>query len=353
MNHYKVSVFSVIGLWFSIKARYFAVLLVSSSSVMAETPPASAQMDPAEMLVIDDFPSPYDEDEIDLEALVWVPQGPGPFPAVIMMHGSGGLYYKSDDQCADDDRSCWGLSGKFKYWGKQLSLGGLIANSDQFLVLAVDSHTPRGYDHFGVANIDAEDRPTNVSSYLGRPWDLYAALRYLQGREDVVSDAIFAIGFSDGGGAVVSSVAASDQAALVNESDWFSGIDNNSQSGRLEMRQLGLKGAVAYYPSCGFFGYFDGGYTNYAPLLIQTGLLDDITPISACLDRQTEAFDLGVNPVDFEVIGYENMDHGFDYNQYETKEACLAAQKTILFFSQQSGDDLFRDGFEANYCDQY
>jgi dienelactone hydrolase len=324
--------------------------MLLSLNVLAVKPPESEKIDPSEAVIFDDFPGPYDIDEIDLEALIWKPAGEGPFPAIIMMHGSGGLYYKSNDQCDDDDRSCWGLSGKFKYWGKQLSLSNRFGFKDKFMVVAVDSHTPRGYDHFGVANINAEDRPLNVSSYLGRPWDLYAALRYLHTRADVSPDEIFALGFSDGGGAVLSSVAAADNAALVSGSDWFDGIDNNTPNGWLDMQAIGLKGAVAYYPSCGFFGYFDGVYTNYAPLLVQTGIDDNTTPISACLERQEDALNLGVNPTDIEVLGYENMDHGFDYEQYETVEACLAAEETLEFFSKKLGDYLFKSNFESTLC---
>jgi dienelactone hydrolase len=320
--------------------------------LFAAKPPESEKTDPTESTIIDDYPSPYDENDIDLETLIWKPVGEGPFPAIIMLHGSGGLYYKSDDMCADDDRSCWGLSGKFKYWGKQLSINNRFGFDEKFIVIAVDSHTPRGYDHYGVAHIDAEDRPLNVSSYLGRPWDLYAALRYLQTRDDVNHEAIFALGFSDGGGAALSSVAAADQAALVGQSDWFDGIDNNAPSGWLEMQAVGLKGAVAYYPSCGFFGFFDDVYINYAPLLIQTGLLDDTTPISACLDRQVEALNLSVNPEDMQILGYDNMDHGFDYDQYETHEACIAAKSTLEFFSKKLGNHLFKSGFESVVCSE-
>ncbi len=332
------------------KSNWLLILLFQSQLLAAAKPPESEKIDPTEIVVIDDFPSPYDNDAIDLEAMIWRPAGPGPFPAIIMMHGVGGLYYKTDDMCADDDRSCWDISGKFKYWGKQLSESHYYDFADRFIVIAPDSHTPRGYDHFGVANIDAQDRPLNVSSYLGRPWDFYAALRYLQTRDDVDADAIFALGFSDGGGAVLSSVAASNNAALVNESDWFSGIDNNDPFGWMEMQAIGVKAAVAYYPSCGFFGYFDEVYTNYAPLLIQTGLDDETTPISRCLERQLEAFNLGVHSTDLQVLGYPGMDHGFDYEQYETVAACQAAEKTIAFFSSHLGDYLFKSSFEPSVC---
>ncbi|MGJ8662500.1 MAG: dienelactone hydrolase family protein [Marinicella sp.] len=334
----------------TLQANLFCLLVLMATPVLADKPPESERAEPSHTVLIDDFPSPYDDQDIELEALIWQPQGDGPYPAIIMMHGSGGLYYQSDDQCEDDDRSCWGLSGKFKYWGKQLSQSHQFELTDQFLVIAVDSHTPRGYDHHGVANIDAEDRPLNVSSYLGRPWDLYAAFQYLLTRDDIDPDAIFALGFSDGGGAVLSSVAASDNAALVNQSNWFEGIDNNSPAGWLQMQEIGLKGAVAYYPSCGFFGHFDGLYTTYAPLKIQTGLDDNTTPITACIERQQDAVDLGVSSQDMVVLGYPAMDHGFDYEQYETPESCLAAKRTVEFFSHQLVDFLFRSNFDPVNC---
>ncbi len=326
------------------------LLLLNATAIWAAKPPESERADPNELVLIADFPSPYDLADIDLEALIWKPAGEGPFPAIIMMHGSGGLYYKHDDLCDDDDRSCWRLSGKLKYWGKQLSQENIHVSVNPFLVIAVDSHTPRGYDHRGVAHINAEDRPLNVSSYLGRPWDLYAALRYLQTRDDVNSDAIFALGFSDGGGAVLSSVAAADNAALINQSDWFQGINNHTADGWLQMQQIGLKGAVAYYPSCGFFGHFDEVYTNYAPLLIHTGLDDMTTPVTSCLERQAEALQLGVSAEDFKTFSYEGMNHGFDYDDYDTTAACTAARRTQYFLSKLMGDHIFNTGFEGAVC---
>lgn len=319
-------------------------------SAQATTPPADEKVDPTDIILIDDYPSPFDADALDLEAMIWQPAGNGPFPVIIMMHGSGGLYYKTDPMCADDDRNCWGIAGKFRYWGKQLSQGNRFGLPQKFLVIAPDSHTPRGYDHHGVVNIDPADRPLNVSSYLGRPWDLYATLRYLQSRQDVDINRVYTLGFSDGGGAVLSSLAASDNAALVSMSDWFLGIDNNTPNGWLQMQSEGLKGGVAFYPSCGFFGYFDEVYTNYAPLLVQTGLLDITTSYATCIERQTEAHGLGVNPNDFQAYGFDNMDHGFDYEQYETSEACLATLNALEFFNIKAGDYIFLDGFEENFC---
>lgn len=317
---------------------------------LATTPPAIEKIDPSSVIVMDDFPSPYDQVALDLEAMIWQPVGNGPFPVVIMMHGSGGLYYKSDPMCEDDDRSCWGISGKFRYWGKQLSQGNRFGLPQKFLVIAPDSHTPRGYDHHGVDQIDPADRPLNVSSYLGRPWDLYATLRYLQSRQDVDLSQVFTLGFSDGGGAVLSALSASDNAALVSMDDWFMGIDNHTPEGWQQMQAVALKGGVAFYPSCGFFGYFDDIYINYAPLLTQTGSLDTTTPYSSCLDRQSDALNLGVNAWDFQALNFENVDHGFDYQQYETTAACLATFNALQFFNVKAGDYLFGDGFEAAIC---
>ncbi|MCB1581796.1 MAG: hypothetical protein R3E90_07530 [Marinicella sp.] len=334
---------------------FISILVWSVASVLvvsawATNPPADEKANPTSVITIDDFPSPFDELDLDLEAMIWQPDGDGPFPAIIMMHGSGGLYYKTDPLCEDDDRSCWGIAGKFRYWGKQLSQSNRFGLPQKFLVIAPDSHTPRGYDHHGVANIDPIDRPLNVSSYQGRPWDLYASLRYLQNRQDVDVDHIYVLGFSDGGGAVLSSLAATDNAALVSMSNWFIGIDNNTSSGWLQMQSVALKGGVAFYPSCGFLGYFDGIYVNYAPLLVQTGLLDNTTPFSTCIERQTEAHGLGVSLLDFQAFGFDDMDHGFDYQQFDSTEACVATQNALEFFNHKSGDYLFHHNFEVPVC---
>lgn len=322
------------------------LLLTWIHTVESATPPNEEKVDPDEILLIDDYPSPYDNQDIQLNALLWKPETEGKYPAIIMMHGVGGLYYKSDDNCDDSDQTCWRISGKFRYWGKLLSRNHKFSYKEKFIVIAPDSHTPRGYDHHGVSNIDAQDRLTNVSSYLGRPWDLYAALRYLKTRDDVDTTRIFALGFSDGGGAVVSSISSSLNSPMVEQSQLFEGINTLTLEGKTSMKNLGLKGVVALYPSCGFFGHYDNQYQNYAPLLVQTGLSDNVTPISECNDRQTEALNLGVKPNDFKTIGYENMDHGFEYLEYDTYAACLATKRTIEHFSKHSGDYLFSDSFE-------
>ena len=331
---------------------FSCLIFISINWANADTPPSNMRLNPTEYLSIADFPSPYDNEpdipaQHQLEALVWKPAGDGPFPVVIMMHGVGGLYYKTNPDCVDNDRQCWGIAEKFKYWGKLLSNDNPYGIRDKFLVIAVDSYTTRGYDHFGVVNIPAAQRDLNVTSYLGRPWDLYAAINYLKTREDVNPQQIFTLGFSDGGGTVLSSIASSDNAVMVNESNYFQGIDNNSTIGRSMMQNIGIKAAATLYPSCGFFGYFNGVYATYAPLLVQIGADDMTTLASLCENRQSDAYTNGIEPQNFVLDIYQGMTHGFDYLQYETAQACLATEKILKFFSTQLGDAIFKNSFDG------
>ncbi len=335
---------------------YFGLLTIPRSA-FPETPSSEYKSDPDYSVVIDGIPNQYDDvlntpeiDKVDLEALIWEPEVAGIYPAIIMLHGAGGLYYQSDDSCDDADRSCWGLSGKFRYWAHLLSKGHPYDYSDKFIIIAVDSHTPRGYDHHGVSQIASGSRPANVTAHLGRPWDFYAALNYLKSRDDVIQNEIFALGFSDGGGGVLSAIAASDQAVMVNESDYFHGIDNNSEEGRAVMADDSVSGAVVFYPSCGLQGYFNGAYTHFGQLLVQVGSDDDITVPSRCIERQSESIGLGISPTDFVIDIYEGADHGFDYFESETQNACIATEKAISFFSAKVGDSIFSSHFNSNVC---
>ena len=75
---------------------------------------------------------PADADQLTLLAQIYLPDstvfGPGPYPTVLIMHGSGGLW--SDDDIAN------GLSSQFEQWGELLADMGYIA-------CFPDSYNPR------------------------------------------------------------------------------------------------------------------------------------------------------------------------------------------------------------------
>src|SRR5260370_13809872 len=121
----------------------------------------------------------------ELAGYLFRPNGPGPRPAIVFMHGCGGLFSRTTNAILSRETA----------WRQQLVDKG-------FVVLMVDGFTPR----------DTVEMCSRTSFkerlYLRRPGDAYAALLYLQAQSFVVRDRIGLMGWSDGGGAVLLAVAA-------------------------------------------------------------------------------------------------------------------------------------------------
>ncbi|MEO0795929.1 MAG: dienelactone hydrolase family protein [Verrucomicrobiota bacterium] len=133
---------------------------------------------------------PIDANRLTLAGRIYLPDvnlhGSGPYPAVVIMHGSGGLW--SNDVIAN------GLISQFEQWGELLvDLG--------YIVLFPDSYNPRGIDgNFGGRrpHYDPLVDDDLCSPNYERPKDVIAALSYLQSRSDVDTDNIGLMGFSHG-----------------------------------------------------------------------------------------------------------------------------------------------------------
>jgi dienelactone hydrolase len=157
------------------------------------------------------------------------PEGNGPFPAVILLHGCGGIVQQ---QLA---------------WREWLRDRGFVS-------LSVDSFTPRG-----------------VSSGCGQPGlvdvgaritDAFGGLDYLASQTFVDRRRIAVMGFSHGG-LVALSVAASPS--------WISRPAGSPQ----------FRSAVTFYPECQMHGAQDEAPPTM-PVLILVGGLDDWTPAASC-----------------------------------------------------------------------
>ena len=148
------------------------------------------------------------------------PGGPGPFPAIVHLHGCGGL---------PENFKTAATKGQ---WSEQLAAWG-------YVVLAVDSFTARGIN--------------NTCSYIepARVADAYGALAYLSHQPFVDANRIAVIGFSAGGIAALS----------IAESRDFELFENEAEHG--------FKAAVAFYPTCA------SDNAMKMPTLILIGGLDD------------------------------------------------------------------------------
>ena len=203
----------------------------------------------------------------ELTAYLYRPDGPGPFAAVVMHHGCGGMYGRTGAP-----------SPHTTAWARHFVQQGYIA-------LAVDSFRPRGH-----AEMCTKPAPQPVRMGFERPRDAAGALAYLQSRTDVKPDRVADIGWSHGGGTVLFTA---------------SRLATNL---RRQMAGPDFRTLIAFYPPC-LPALSNERYGTTLTLLILIGEADDWTPAPPCmaltdhLRRKGEAVDLAL---------YPGAHHGFD-----------------------------------------
>ncbi|NTV56888.1 MAG: prolyl oligopeptidase family serine peptidase, partial [Deltaproteobacteria bacterium] len=124
-----------------------------------------------------------------IDGYLFKPEGQGPFPALVALHGCSGLFT---------------TSGRFQRrdldWAKRLqSLG--------YVVLFPDSLTPRG-----VQEICTRKDIGGAMPFRERPRDARGALRWLQSQPFVRKDRIGLLGWSNGGTTLLSAINARSRA---------------------------------------------------------------------------------------------------------------------------------------------
>jgi len=182
------------------------------------------------------------------------PAGKGPFPAAVLLHGSGGFH------------------ASMLTWADRLSRWGYVAFS-------IDSFSPRGRQGAGsVANEQAGDA--------------FEALRYLAGLPLVRTDAVALMGFSMGGMSTMAD------------------LELGSSIARLYPDRF--RAGIAFYPQCdGFSGLMA------VPTLVLVGELDDWTTAAACTDMVAGKSVIGLERApgvrsNVKLIVYPGAHHGFD-----------------------------------------
>src|SRR5215510_5170245 len=183
------------------------------------------------------------------------PDGTGPFPAVIGLHGCGGMHETTKQKLADD----------LVAWG--------------YVTLLVDSFATRDIDH-------ACPSERVVGIFSKRTTDAYGALAFLARQSFVDKRRVAAVGFSQGGG-ITLSVAAT------------------RSFGPLLPSNLRFRAAVAFYPPCR-----TALMRPEIPTLILIGALDDWTPSEDCSRRVS---DWGTEGPPIEHVVYPGTHHGFYY----------------------------------------
>jgi len=188
------------------------------------------------------------ENPLSLMGLLRKPDGDGPFPAVVLLHGCGGINPQRDDRWIE----------------KLLNLG--------YVTLQIDSFKPRGIS--SVCTYSGNDA---LDILQRRVVDAYDAKRFLAGKPFVDRKRIALMGWSHGGMTTL-------QALDRHEEDPF-------------------RAAVAFYPSCR-----SPLNDMNAPLLILIGDADDWTPASRCVAMMPNE---KVSP-EVSLKVYSGAYHGFD-----------------------------------------
>lgn len=216
---------------------------------------------------------------LELRGELLEPKGPGPFPAVVALHGCAGLYGRDG-----------ALSIRHADWAKRLVGQG-------YAVLFPDSFGSRDAG----PQCKVEDRVTRPSKE--RRDDAFAAKAYLQTRPEINPRAVSLLAWSNGGSTVLYTVGRK-------RPDW----DHDPDFAK----------AVAFYPGCRL-PLAHGDWHARIPLLILIGAADDWTPAKPCEDLAQQAQASG-EPVS--IVVYPDAYHDFDHPDlavHETDDLAFTA----------------------------
>ena len=192
------------------------------------------------------------------------PDGDGPFPAVVLLHGCSGTERNTPH------RTVW----------RGLNRHAALLNENGYVTLIVDSFGPRGI---------RDGCRTGGKYYPVQVSDAHAAFDHLASLPFVDGERIGLVGLSLGGGTAL-------QLAL------RSTVDNRAARGRGTYAAL-----VAYYPWC----EAAWAYALERPLLILIGADDDWTPAWRCSTLHALAERVANRPV-LELTVYPDARHSFD-----------------------------------------
>jgi dienelactone hydrolase len=217
---------------------------------------------------------------LNLTARLKKPDGDGPFPAIVLLHGCGGIAPKRDHRWAER------LSG----WG--------------YVTLQVDSFRPRGLS--SVCTYSGRDAADILQK---RVTDAYDAKRYLAGLPFVDRSRIAVMGWSHGGITTLETLHRKT-------ADPF-------------------RAAIAFYPSCRRM------LTGLnAPLLILIGEADDWTPAARCVEMMPQV--QAASEVALKV--YPGAYHGFDTLGANTNVRGSSGMHHMQYQPEAEADSIIRVG---------
>jgi dienelactone hydrolase len=209
---------------------------------------------------------------VELAGFLFEPKGKGPFPAVVMLHGCGGMLDKSGKP-----------TKSYVFWAENFQRLGYSA-------LLLDSFGARGLKEI------CTHKQRSITPQKDRSKDAHAALAWLAKRKGIDADRIHLIGWSNGAMTVLHAI--KPDAA---------GRDNGVK---------GFRSAVAFYPGCTTLAK-ESDYKPVSPLLIQAGAADNWTPAKPCEELVKIAKS---NKAPAEIDVYPEAYHSFDKLGSEIRE---------------------------------
>jgi dienelactone hydrolase len=222
-----------------------------------------------------------------LKGVLYRPTGPGPFPAVVALHGCGGL-----------GNTNVMISGRHADWGTRLAAQG-------YIVLFPDSFGSRGLGSQCIV------RDRTVRPGRERVMDAITAKAWLQDRADVESARVSLLGWSNGGSSALWAIAG-DRKARDSKPDF--------------------KAAVAFYPGCRplLQSAERRDWESRLPLMILIGEADTWTPAEPCRQLIELARREGR---DASIVTYPNAMHEFDHPDRK-----LTKRTGLAFTGDDSGE---------------
>lgn len=208
--------------------------------------------------------------DITLRGVLFRPDGPGPFPAVVALHGCGGLADRRGP-----------ITSRFQEWGDRLAAAG-------FAVLFPDSYTSRGL------RSQCRVRERKLWASRERVDDANAARAWLQSQPWVTADRVSLLGWSNGATTTL----------------WAVRPSTAKEQGTRDFRS-----AVAFYPGCNRLDR--SAWSARIPTLILIGAADDWTPARPCEQMVARAHGRSALAT---IVTYPRAYHDFDRSNYRVRE---------------------------------
>jgi len=203
---------------------------------------------------------------VRLKAMLFRPEGQGPFPAVVALHNCTGLSNRAGQ-----------LGARYRDWGERLAKGG-------YVVLMPDSHSSRG------VGSQCATRSRSIRTDRERVADADAARAWLQSQSWVAPDRVALLGWSSCAITALWAVRARTQPPPQSRD----GPD--------------FRSAVAFYPGCRRLS--NAAWSARVPTLILIGRADDQASAATCQQMVAGARGRSAR---VEIHVYPNAHHDFDH----------------------------------------